>query len=110
MGHGAPEIAAFLAVLKAGRIAVVLNPGDPPSRLVQLLQDSEAGSIVTDEDHLKLAGEVAGGTCDLMTFAAKDRAGFVDNPGIQISPDDIAQGPEDLSERVKIPDITERSW
>ena len=32
MRHDAPLVAAVLAALKAGRIAVVLNPTDPPAR------------------------------------------------------------------------------
>src|SRR6516164_6905055 len=42
MRHDAPLIAAMIAVLKAARIAVVLNPSDPPDYLKQLVEYAEA--------------------------------------------------------------------
>ena len=55
----APLIAAALAVLKAGRIVVVLNPADPPERLKQVLGDSEPGLLVTDWANQDLARQIA---------------------------------------------------
>jgi acyl-CoA synthetase (AMP-forming)/AMP-acid ligase II len=38
---------AIIATLKAGRIVLVLNGGDPPSRVRELLDDAEPTIIVT---------------------------------------------------------------
>jgi amino acid adenylation domain-containing protein len=59
MELGAPAVTAMLAVLKAGRTVVALNPTDPPARLREILQDSEASLIVSDEPHRALAAELA---------------------------------------------------
>ena len=40
MAHDVAAIAAVVGVVKAGRIVVALNPGDPPSRLTMLVEDS----------------------------------------------------------------------
>jgi amino acid adenylation domain-containing protein len=55
----APLIAAALAVLKAGRIVVVLNPTDPPARLQQILDDVEPCLMVTDSANHNLAAQTA---------------------------------------------------
>jgi acyl-CoA synthetase (AMP-forming)/AMP-acid ligase II len=49
MDLGAPAVAAMLAVLKAGRMVVALNPSDPPTRLREIRRDSEASLIISDD-------------------------------------------------------------
>src|SRR5262249_40933152 len=48
MRHDTPLIAAMLAVLKAGRIVVILNPSDPTGRLMHVMRDAEPVSILAD--------------------------------------------------------------
>ncbi|HSP61988.1 MAG TPA: amino acid adenylation domain-containing protein [Pyrinomonadaceae bacterium] len=58
--HDAPMIAGMLGVLKAGKTYVPLDPSYPVGRLSQLLGDSQATAIVTNEENLKLARSLSG--------------------------------------------------
>jgi amino acid adenylation domain-containing protein len=55
MEHDAPLVAAIFAVLKAGKIYLVLDPGDPPEKLAAVLVDSRANLLVTDKANTDLA-------------------------------------------------------
>lgn len=55
MAHDSPQVAAVLGVLKSGHIATVLNAGDPPARLAQLIEDAQAQIIVCDPQRRELA-------------------------------------------------------
>src|SRR5262249_53457728 len=66
--HDTPLIAAALAVLKAGRTVVVLNPTDPPVRLGQVLEHADSGVIVTDVANRRLAAQVASGIRRVVCF------------------------------------------
>ena len=57
MLQDAPLVVAIAGVIKAGRIAVVLSPSDPPGSLRQLLDDAEKKLRLDDADAcLDLAG------------------------------------------------------
>jgi len=58
--HDAPMIAAMLGVLKAGKTYVPLDPSYPVERLSQLLGDSQATALLTNEENLELAGKLTG--------------------------------------------------
>ncbi len=58
--HDAPMIAGMLGVLKAGKTYVPLDPSYPVERLSQLLGDSQATAIVTNEKDLELARSLTG--------------------------------------------------
>lgn len=66
-------IAAMLAVLKAGRVVVVLNATDPPARLQEILADAEAAALVTDAMHQALAREIAVASESVIVFDPKAR-------------------------------------
>jgi amino acid adenylation domain-containing protein len=68
MHHDGPLVAVVLAVFKAGRVVVVLNPTDPPARLRQVLADAEPVVLVTDAAHRDLADAIAGDRCDVQVF------------------------------------------
>lgn len=68
MRHDGPLIAAMLGILKAGRVAVVLNPSDPEARLSHALNDSEPACIVTDNSYLALACRLASDGCKVIQF------------------------------------------
>jgi amino acid adenylation domain-containing protein len=51
LAHDTPLLAAALAVLKTGRIVVVLNPADPVARHQQVLDDAEPRLLLIDAEH-----------------------------------------------------------
>jgi sugar O-acyltransferase (sialic acid O-acetyltransferase NeuD family) len=53
-------IIAILAALKAHKAYVPLDPNYPQERLKTMLKDSEASILLTDEEHIELARELAG--------------------------------------------------
>jgi amino acid adenylation domain-containing protein len=57
--HGAAAITSTLAGMKAGKICVPLDSSFPISRLLYILEDSQAGLIVTNQNNISLAGELA---------------------------------------------------
>jgi amino acid adenylation domain-containing protein len=59
LGHGANALAAMLAVLKAGKCYVVLDPAYPAERLAYMLDDSGADIVVTDANNRSLAGRLS---------------------------------------------------
>ncbi len=89
MRQDSPLIAAALAVLKAGRIVVVLNPTDPPARLKQILNDAQARQIVTDSANKNLAGKIAERRATMLCFEEGNPESPQD-PEIEIAPDDTA--------------------
>jgi amino acid adenylation domain-containing protein len=54
-GHGVAMVPAVLGALKAGKVAVPLEPAQPLSRLAAILEDSEASVIVTETPRLPVA-------------------------------------------------------
>ncbi|MGR9072806.1 MAG: AMP-binding protein [Gammaproteobacteria bacterium] len=79
--HDAPLVAALLGVLMAGRIYLVLDPGEPETRLREILKDSGADVIIADEANRKLAERLCGGRIALMTqFQADGNGGNSSNP------------------------------
>lgn len=59
MDHESPLVVAVLSVIKAGCVVVVMNPGDPAARLTTILTDAESSLIVTDSEHVGLAGSLS---------------------------------------------------
>jgi amino acid adenylation domain-containing protein len=89
--QGGPVLVAVLAVLKAGKTYVPLDPGYPPARLAELLEDAQAGLILTDGRHLPLAEQLASGASLAVVNAdAIDPAASGDNLGLSVAPDAIA--------------------
>jgi amino acid adenylation domain-containing protein len=89
MRHDAPLIAAILAVLKAGRIVVVLNPGDPPARLKQILEDAGPGAIIADSANHELAGQIVEKNQRIVRFE-EHLTGPAHDPEIKVAPEAIA--------------------
>src|SRR5271166_27887 len=61
MRHDPHQVAVVLAVLKAGRIVVVVNPTDAPARLRLTVEDAAPTLIIADAAHMQLAHEIAQG-------------------------------------------------
>lgn len=90
MQHDTPQIGMLLAALKAGRTAVVLPTNEPPARLRDLLDNAQAGTILTDESNRTLAADIAGTSRDILDIDIRTAAGPVHNPDVPMSPDDTA--------------------
>ena len=89
--QGGPVIVAVLAVLKAGKTYVPLDPSYPAARLAELVEDSEAGLILTDDAHLEGAKRLASGrSLPVLSSDAVDPAARGDDLGMSVAPDAIA--------------------
>jgi amino acid adenylation domain-containing protein len=89
--QGISVVAAVLAVLKAGKTYVPLDPLYPTARLADLLEDAEAGLILTS-DRYRATAERVGGPASLPVIDtdAVDPAVSGDNLGLRVSPDAVA--------------------
>ena len=56
--QGALAIAAIFGVLKSGKAYVPLDPNDPPARLAYMIQDAQAGLILTDAKSISAARQL----------------------------------------------------
>jgi amino acid adenylation domain-containing protein len=83
MAHDTPAIAAMLAVLKAGRIAVALNASHPPARLRELFDDAGPACIVADAENHETAVALAGQR-GVVSFEETIAVGPAHNPSIAI--------------------------
>jgi amino acid adenylation domain-containing protein len=89
--QGAPVVVAVLAVLKAGKTYVPLDPGYPPARLAELLEDAQAGLILTNDRHLPRAEQLASGaSLPAVNADAVDPSSSGENLGLSVAPDAIA--------------------
>ncbi len=68
MQQDGPLVAAMLAVLKAGRVMVVLSPSDPPARLLQIVEDAGPTVIFTDLENRELTAQIAGTLRSILCF------------------------------------------
>ena len=83
--------AAMIGLLKAGRIALVLNRFDPEVRLRQLLADAEPTTILTVEGSRALAEAIAGTGIEVIDIERFSEDATADDlSGIVIRPDDTA--------------------
>ena len=88
--QGVSMIIANLSLLKAGKTYVQLDYSLPIARARQITQDSDAGLIVTDNDHLSLALELFPDSSRILNINDVDAA-YPDNSlGLSISPNEIA--------------------
>jgi amino acid adenylation domain-containing protein len=89
--QGAPVLVAVLAVLKAGKTYVPLDPENPPDRLTELLEDAQAGLILTNRRYWAVADAAATGPgLPVLDADATDAADSSENLGLSIAPDAIA--------------------
>ena len=85
--HDAPLLIAMLAVLKAGKIYVPLDPSYPRARTAYMLEDAGAVLVVTENRMLGLASEMASEASQLLNVDELE-SGFSDeNLGLALSPD-----------------------
>lgn len=86
MEHDIPLIVAIVGVLKAGKICVVLDPSFPKDRSVFLLEDSQAGLLITDSENLSSALEYAHDRCGFVNINELDSGFSIENLGLPIAP------------------------
>lgn len=85
-----PQLAAMLAVIKAGKFFLILDPTFPKARIAAMLEDSRAKLVVTDRRHASLANEVATSGCQVMEWETIDAGTSSDDLGLRISPKALA--------------------
>ena len=88
--HGGEVLAAILAVLKAGKFYVVLDPTYPPDRLKYILDDSGAKAIVAGANHVEHARQLCANAIELVDFDAVD-------PGLSDTDLDAHPAPQSLA-------------
>lgn len=87
--NDAPIIAIILAILKAGKICVVLDPSLPRLRLPYMLEDSQASLLLSDRKNLSLASELTDDPGGLMNIDELDAGLSIENPRVSILADDF---------------------
>ncbi len=85
--QGAAAITAILAALKAGKIYVPLDPTSPRAKISSVLQDSQAGLVVSDGKNLRLAGELIENVINIDRLDSNLSDG---NPSLSLPPDTLA--------------------
>jgi amino acid adenylation domain-containing protein len=90
-GHETSTIVAILGILKAGKICVPLEPSLPRGRIAQVLDDSQARLIVTNDRYLPLGQMLsAGGASSTISQALSieqiDRSLSAENLGLDVPP------------------------
>ena len=88
--HGVMAIAAVLAILKAGKAYVPLDPNAPQARNVHILEDAQATLVVADASTAQHAGELAGAGITALDIDALAESLPLDNPKLRISPDSVS--------------------
>jgi len=85
--HGGSVITAMLGLLKAGKFYVPLDPLSPHGRNRSILEDSQAGFIVTDDKNLDLTKSLAENESMVINLDHIDSDVSAENLGLSISPD-----------------------
>jgi amino acid adenylation domain-containing protein len=88
--QGASMIVASLGVLKAGKSYAPVDILLPHGKAVQILQDLQASLILTDNDHISLAHQLADNPAKVLNIEDLDARCSNENPGLLVSPDRIA--------------------
>ena len=83
-------IAATLAVLKAGKTYVPLDPNVPKTRNGYILSDAQIGLIITDDENFLLASELAPNNVAVINIDSLESGLSNENPGLHISPDRLS--------------------
>ena len=88
--HGAPMVTALLAVLKAGKFYVPLDPAYPRERLAYILDDAEARIVLTSDALIGVASDLAGPKVRVLSVDAVASSYSTENPGLMIAPEAFA--------------------
>jgi len=88
--HGIEVVAAIFGVLKACRFYVALDPSFPPERIKYILEDSDAGLVITNDRNLALVKKLTSDSRGLLNVNEIVDSIGCENPGLTISSDDFA--------------------
>jgi amino acid adenylation domain-containing protein/non-ribosomal peptide synthase protein (TIGR01720 family) len=84
--HGAPMIVALLGALQAGKTYVPLDAAYPLQRIVYMLEDSQAGAIITNDKNEAFAAKLAKGVLPVINIDRQEPSAPLDHH-LEISPD-----------------------
>ncbi len=87
---GAPLIATFVAVLKAGKIYVPCEPWFPMDRITAILDDVEAALVVTDSQNFSLANQLSGSHRPVLNIDDLTSSVSSENVPLSLTPDTLA--------------------
>jgi amino acid adenylation domain-containing protein len=89
--EGPAAIAAILGILKSGKIYVAIDPSDPKSSIQFILDDAQINIIITDNQNLALANELAKDRCQVLNIdAINPSTHSAENLNLSISPNAFA--------------------
>src|SRR5215467_229544 len=88
--QGVSAIVSILALLKAGKFYVPLDPSLPIARMKEILADSEADLIVTNSRNLLAAEKLTAYGYRSINIEAVKPGGATGNPGLSITPESLA--------------------
>src|ERR671921_559127 len=88
--HDAPMIAVILGVLKAGKAYVPLDPSFPYARNAYILEDSQAGLIITNNENHSLAESLSENRHSLINIDELDATLSDENVDLPIAADNLA--------------------
>jgi amino acid adenylation domain-containing protein len=88
--HDAPIVVAILAVLKAGKTCVVLDPSYPEQRAVHIIENSQAKLVLTNNKTFSLARQFTQPDHRILNIDEIDSNVSDENLGLSISPDAFA--------------------
>lgn len=83
----APLLAAILGALKAGKIYVPLDPSFPQARCSYILENSQAGLLLSNTAHYAEAVALAPSTCPVINLDTLASDLSEENLGVPLSPD-----------------------
>jgi amino acid adenylation domain-containing protein len=86
--HDAPMIAGMLGALKTGKTYVPLDPSYPRERLAFMLKDSQAGTLLTNDQNLELGRQLPGNSVQLINIDHLTATEPCDTPAV--SPERLA--------------------
>ncbi|MEW5941358.1 MAG: non-ribosomal peptide synthetase, partial [Chloroflexota bacterium] len=89
-GHDSRAILALMGAFKSGRPYVGLDSSFPPERMKQILSDSKARMILTDESQEKTARELLSDGIVMLSLGAGDLEGEEQGPDVVVAPTDLA--------------------
>jgi len=88
--HGIPQLIAIFGILKSGKIYTPLDPSFPHARISFLLEDSQAGLVVTNDENLPLAEQLSQNRLSILNLDKLNPMTPSENPPGSISPDTVA--------------------
>ncbi|MEH2248438.1 non-ribosomal peptide synthetase [Nostoc sp.] len=87
---GAPIIAAILGVLKVGKFYVPLDPSLPQARISYILEDSQAGLLLTDSRNISFAKKLQISGLEILNIDEIDSSISCENLDLHLQPDNFA--------------------